>query len=483
MKKPLTLGMGVDNQEKIDEIINGLELSRPVTLESVGTVPRGMKFFYEGNERFTRIYGAADSPDIPVQKLKEMTDPYTSTTRKAFEQLIYDDPIGAPAFEKRVNASYENGFELVLELAHLHDKKTGKRLTEEEQKLALESAENIYLPHLQRLRDWSESPMIDLESRMRESLASSLNQGRTAVYFTPGLTELAPGQLPIAMEVINRIDLGNPIIDTALTHKMVGVKTSWETKKFVRADEMVYIVQKMLGLRKDNAFFGASLFESVLTISKTIKRIYNYDIPEAMIAAYITKVIFQLSETGTQSAQENTASDFLRDFLTTGKLAYVINHEIANVHQVPVKTDSAMIDTLESKIADLMLGVIGTPKSMMNREHNLNRDIATIQAIQFVKFIRKPDERHIASAFEMQLLNQLMAHLAGQTVNQMPVRAKIRALPSPDGELVDDLASKKQDELNSESLTQTDSQGNTFGAYGNPKKRTVRKVGNNYVVS
>lgn len=479
------IGYGVDVTEQADKVLNALGVRDKPRLQKLESIPNGLKYFWNDSKtkRLTKIFGAAGediSGDIPVSHLKEMTDPYSGPTRIAFRDLVYDDPIASPAFEKRINSSYEDGFELILELAEMYDD-TGRQLDEDMAAAKLESVETEYLPYLQILRNWSDSQLIDLESRFREGLAASLDQGRTAVYFTPGLKELAPGQLPQAMETINSDDLGNPIVDTALTHKMVGVKTNWKGKKFVRADEMVYIVRKMLGLRKENAFFGASLFEPVLAVSRTIKRIYNYDIPEALLASYITKVIFELNEAGTQSMQESKAGAFLTDFLTTGKIAFVINNEFKAVHQVPITTDHNMMDTLESKIADLMLGVIGVPKSMLNREHNLNRDIATIQAIQYVKFVRKPDERIIAAHFEQQILNPLLSHLANTPLSQMPVRVKIQRIQPDDGELVDSLAAQKEEEINSEKIAQPDAESNTFGAAG--ETYTVKKIGDEYVVT
>lgn len=456
------LGWGANIEEVIEQFMEGLEdIKRPVTLEDLVHLPRGLRVTKD--RKYTQIYGAAHESEnrIPTSKLKLMTDPYSSTTRKEFTNCVYTDPILSPATERRHDAFMENGYDLQLELKSKF-KPDGTQLTPEETKSAFTDAETKYLSILQRIRSWDDN-LNNIEV-MKSANTASFVQGRTAAYIIPGFADLGTNELPFNIEIVNQEDLQEPIIDVGLTHKIVGVKVTFSNKKFLRTDELIYIKRRGWGLRKDSWGYGSSAMEPILTISKTIKRIYNWDIPEAVIAAHVTKIIFRMQQPAGSGTSKSRMEDLLKDFLTTGKLAFAVSQEILEIKEIPIKVDSAMLDTNEKKLADIEMGVVGVPKSMLNREHNLNRDIATIQAIQFVKWVQKPDQNLIGEAFENQLYNPLLAHLAGQNFAEIPVRIRVVPIPPEKEEMGDDLATKKSEEITKGELKQDDSKDNVFGA-------------------
>jgi hypothetical protein len=110
---------------------------------------------------------------------------------------------------------------------------------------------------------------------------------------------------------------------------------------------------------------------------------------------------------------------------------------------------------------------------MMNREHGLNRDIATVEAIQFIKFIRKPDEKKLAKPFQSQLFDLLLAHLLEMPPRELPVRIKIVRNTPEEGDLDKafenqaNLQQQKTDEIQSNNIKQKDT---IFGASGELKK-------------
>jgi len=109
-----------------------------------------------------------------------------------------------------------------------------------------------------------------------------------------------------------------------------------------------------------------------------------------------------------------------------------------------------MIDGIESKLAHLILAIVGVPSSMANREQNLNRDLAMVQAIQFIKFVRNPMEKSIQEQFGSQMFTPLLAHLANQTVAELPVRIKVtRVKPEKDLDMIwsDPLMNEKQTQM------------------------------------
>lgn len=461
---------GVGPDSKIEAIIkDGLQgIHTPSKLKDLAKsnfrfLKTSEKNWYGKKTKFVTIVGAAGEEDIPETKLKSITDHYSSDVRKQFNDCLLEDPLLSPSTDRRFDSIFEDGFHLELESAIAFDGMSKRHLTKEESEERFSQMKSELDKFVLQLETWKEN--IHLLEVMRDSAAVSFGQGNAASLISPGLLDLHPGQLPFSVETIHYSDLGEPIVDIGLTKQMVAIKTKMEGKPICRKDELVYITRNKRGYRKDGKFLGTSPLEPILIISKSIKRIYNYDIPEAVIAAYITKILFSFDE----EVEEADARTFITNFLKTGKLAFGMKG-VTKTDIIQPKVDVQLIDALEKKLADVALSVVGVPKSMLNREYNLNRDIATIEAIQFKMFVRKPDEQMLADNFESQLFNPLLSINFQRPLNEIPARIKIvRNAPDRDLDVIfekqDGLENTKTDEINSEQLVQKDAVS-IFGASG-----------------
>lgn len=486
-------GYGFD-PKKVEGLLD-VKINKKVELKPIRAIPatfrkyrhqhKGKNFVtipkWDFTDKRRMIHGAAGAEDIPQEKLKLMTDPYDSATRDYFTDCILTDPIMSPATDRRVDAMFEDGFHLeLIDATSKEEDNTTRTEGEKDEEISEKSTQFDMI--LQKLETWKDD--IDLLSNMRDAAGVSFGQGRAASLISPPLLDLVQGQMPMSVEIIATEDLNEPIVDVGLTKQIVAVHSELDGKPILRPDEMVYLTRGKRGFRKDSKFYGASPLEPILQLSKAIKRIYNYDIPEAIIAAYITKVLFTVQDNGDPSTQATRIQTFVNNYLADGKLAFAMSDEITKIDTIQPKVDTQMIDTLESKLADVELSVVGVPKSMMNREHGLNRDIATIEAIQFIRFVRKPDERLIAEAYENQLLNPLLAIMAGKQLSELPVRVVIvRNDPEKDLDTIfvaDALAEKKEGEIESEKLVQDDAVS-AFGAKG--EYTITSEDGNKYHVS
>jgi hypothetical protein len=477
-KNHRVIGVGFDGSDIQKILDEELKKSRqPVTFTALESLPRTFRHsihkIRNKDVRFVKIYGAAGDEEIPETKLKAISDPLTAETRKQITDTMLSDPIIAPSSERRRDAIFEDGFDLQLVDAIAFDSVSNRHLTVDESKKKRAGMQPKLDAALQQLIIWKEDDSIDILSVMQDAHDLAFGHGRAAALFLPGIMDLAPGQLPFRIEIINETDLLEPIVDIGLTKRIVGIKTNFEDKPFCRSDEMVYITRGRKGYRKEGPYYGTASIEVVLAISRSIKRIYNYDIPEAVIAAYITKIIFTVSSEGDPDTQKDRMKEMLREFFTTGKLAFAVTDEVKSIVPIQPKVDTQLIDVLENKLADILLSIVGVPKSMMNREHGLNRDIATVEAIQFIKFIRKPDEKKLAKPFQSQLFDLLLAHLLEMPPRELPVRIKIVRNTPEEGDLDKafenqaNLQQQKTDEIQSNNIKQKDT---IFGASGELKK-------------
>jgi len=459
-------------------------VKRDVELRDIKGIPMPFmkkKFHKEINHtRFVTIFGAAGESDIPEEKLKVMTDPYDNTTRNFFTDCVLSDPILSPSLDRRISSLYEDGFHLELEDASAKEQ-DNTTMTEGEKDKEIVEKSTQFDTILQELQTWVVD--IHLLDNMKDMSAVSFAQGRAGTLITPPLQELG-GKMPLSVDIIATEDLGEPIVDIGLTKQIVAINSDMDGKSILRTDEVVYVTRGKRGFRKDSKFYGTSPLEPILQISKAIKRIYNYDIPEAIIAAYITKVLFTIQDNGNPQSQKTRIQSFIDNFLTTGKLAFAMSDEVTKIDLIQPKVDVQMIDTLESKMADVEMSITGVPKSMLNREHNLNRDIATIEAIQYKRWVRNPEENLLASNYENQLLNPLFAIRAGKKLSEIPLRVRIVRNEPKGGDIdtifTDNVSETKETEMDAESLSQKDATS-TFGASG--EYTITSEDGNKYHVS
>lgn len=456
------------HQKKISKLIGvGLEeldytaieedtksLREPVSFESLKEIPKHLLVKKKTNtgKQYNRavVYAAAGPETISQSKLKIMSDPLLAKTRKDLTDCALGEPTLSASINRRTDSLFEDGFNLELEIAQVINPATAKEYTDEEKTAKLQPLIPKFLPLLVKLANWSNK--LNILDAMRDAAAVSFVQGRNATMMLPGIMDLTPGALPLMVETIYADDLKEPIVDIGLTRKIVAVKTNLQEKanlkdtKIIRADEMVYVVRgSKKALRRDGKFFGMPELESVLIIAQILKRINNYDTAQAATAAYLTKILFHVMSEGQEEGLEARIKTLLADYAARGTIAFATFDGVTTT-PVENKVNWPMLDGVEDKLARKELAITGVPSSMMNMEQNLNRDLATIQAIQFIKFVRGPDEKLIGKFFEDQMFTPLLAHLAGSTVDALPVRVKIvrKQAPSKDEDTLDDPVAEKQ---------------------------------------
>ena len=384
------------------------------------------------NRVLKRILGAAaKAEDLSLpqdlekagQRVREMTDPYVGTTRTKFNDAAYQDPIISMALEKRQGAFFKNGYTLELKLKSLMDEE-GNPLAEKAE-TALETEREEYKTHLKQLMDWSEKPEIDCLQIMKDALIPTIVQGRALTLITPGIEKLAPGKLPDNLIVMHNEDVGNPVLDWT-TWRLLAIRLSNSDPMFLALpNQMIYIARKNYPLRKEARWFGASQLEAVLIASQAYRKVINYDFVKASVAAYFSKIMLALNVAGMAPADKQRNLTLVSDQLRKQGTDIVVVESGTEITPVPVEVDKEAMEFICNKYEELMMAAGGTTKSQMNKTEGLTRDNATIQEEVFVSYVRDPDEELIKSAFEKQLFNPLLAHLAGKSFEELPVKVVI----------------------------------------------------------
>ena len=444
--------------------------------------------------KYVNVIGAAGplkTELIPEVKLKEVSDPYTGDIRKALTDIILSDPVASPAARYSIGALFEDGFDLKFTLASQFSQQLKRQMTPEEVELSLQTTGAEFFTILEQLDTWKSD--CDVEQLAKDLHGVSLAQGKAGGMMLPGILDLDKGQLPKICEIIPADDLGNPIIDSGETRKIVAVKLDLDdedsqdedVKDILRADELVYYVTGIRGLRREAKYQGVSPLEPVIQISKALKRVYHLDAPLAMVAAYITKQLIKVSKENLDDALQSRVNLFMSNLFKSTTWAMAMPDWYDGVDTVTPKVDWPMFDGIEQKLATVELSALGVPKSAMNREQDLNRDIATIQAIQFVRFIRKPAEEAIKKVLENQVFNPLMAHLAQKKLSEIPVRIDIvRKIPEGGDidKLFDQMSEDKSADIDNGNLQQNQSHSlpeiaplNVIGASGDRETLDLRK--------
>lgn len=395
---------------------------------------------------------------ISASDLREMVDPYDWTVREDFTNSALNDPIIAPALDKRCASIFEDGFELVLEPKFVETQTegdqsgTGAQLSEAqqvavgqidtstpEQPIALdvnmkpldETITGIYQAHLEKIKTWIDEENVRLIDKMRTANKIRLVQGRNITLMFPPISQLGADKLPDVLKTLPYQDIKAPVVDTGLTWAIVAVRVELGKKKLIMPDEMIYVTNRDDGLRKDSAYWGSSILEPVITMSRILKRLLNHDAAKIAISAYNPKKVIQLMTRGSETEQRQQIKEFNTNLFSKNVDVLTVNAG-TNVTTIPVAVETDSLTMLHNVIENHLITNLGVTKSMMMRELNMNRDIATVQEITYIKYTRKQDEMVIANAFENQLLNPLLAHLAGQTFAECPFKVCIKRIELED---------------------------------------------------
>lgn len=439
----------------------------------------------KNEQRLKNILAASGQEFIGEVDIREVADPLGPTVRDQLTSTAYGDPTLFPAIRKRVDASFEDGYELILEKNEdmVEDAQGDGQDTPanaQQNGQGTELVPQITVPEqynkaLKMLKSWCKKH--NMLGIFRSANAGTIIQGRSATRFYPAIQDLQVGTLPIMIEPVASENMSTVYVDVGLTRKVVELKTNFQKDQTISADEMIYIVRSDWGLRDDFRFYGVSMIEVVLRISQTLRRIYNRDFPEAAIMSYLTKIIFKLDADGTPEEQKSKFAAFLSEFLNTDNTAFATNQETLDIKEVRPSVDMNMLDMVEKKLYQILVTQIEVPESMLNRTGQINRDTATIQAIQFIKFVRKPDEVFIATEFENQFFNPILARMLDTDVDKLAYKIRVIANDPPENAYdnigtknsspeFDNLAEKKTQEIQNEDMQQTDSQQEIFGATG-----------------
>lgn len=464
-------GAGTVSVELETELQKEFDFREPITIDDYDQPSKFLKtknVKKKGHEpyNYTRILGAAGEQLIPTSNLKVISDHYSPETRTAFSDLILLDPIAAPASTFRVGSIFEDGFELRLTLASQYDPVLGRELTSEEIQVRL-SKETAYNDALMKLSTWKNDK--DIEQVAKDLEGVSLAQGKAVAQIIPGILELLPKKLPIACEIVDADDVGEPIVDSKMTKKLIAIKIRIDeddqkdenVKDILRADEMVYLVRGPRGLKRGAKWHGVSPMEPVLQISKAIKTYYQLHAPLVMVASYVTKQLLKIKGDAFDANLQTRVQEFMTKLYKATTWAIAMPEWYDSMDEVKPEVDWDMFNGIEQKLAAVELAQLGVPKSSQNREQDLNRDIATIQAIQFVRFVRKPSEELIKRSLERQLFNPLFAHLLGKPLSEIPVRIEIFRKTPKGGDidtLFDNMSVQKSKDISGGNLNQNQSQ-------------------------
>lgn len=159
-------------------------------------------------------------------------------------------------------------------------------------------------------------------------------------------------------------------------------------------------------------------------------RLIHHDLLKLAVAAYLGKMHIKLETRGTQKEQQDQINAFIAALIAKA-YDFVVTNLMSDVKSLAIDVKPDVIKMVIDVCENIMISGVGVTKTMMGREENLNRDIATIQSILFTKYRQHPDEMLIAKAFENQLYNPLLAHLAGEDVKQMPVKIVVKRIEMP----------------------------------------------------
>jgi hypothetical protein len=411
------------------------------------------------------------------ENLFTMSDPYPQEIRNKFTDNALTDPTAAPALKKRTNSFFANGYtlKLMLKSARAAD---GHLLTDLEKQTLLQTYEQQYLQYVKKIEDWDNLPNIKTLTKLKNSRKVSIVQGRALVKMFPGISKLAPGQLPLSLKFVASEDMGAVIIDRQ-SLMIVAVRViSFDSNLIILPDEMIYCPVNDSGLKKYEMFFGRSEMEPIVQLCSINKRAVNYEYAKAIVASYQPKIVSQMVVEGTPEEKDIQLKKRAQDLAAEGLDVMVVEANPDNKTEVvSVTVNHEMMSRIRADIDMLIISNMGATKLQLGRVDGLTRDNATIMEIENIRNVRTPDENDFADFFESQLYNPLLAHLAQTSQENLPMKIiMVRNKPMDEASIyepsnkqdlvADPLIPQKGQQIASDQIAQADASSSPFGAAG-----------------
>ena len=456
-KDSIALGSASIKDHEIFELTTLEDTRQAVTVEKLKDIPRKLKQrLYRPKDKRRKPFrvvkvpiGAAGAPVVrivPTGNLREMSDPHTKQQRDRFTDAALLDETIQPALDKRNRAFYNNGFTLTLMLKSFRDDE-GNELSEEQKIEKLREFGAKYNKHVKRIEDWSQLKSIKLEKKMRTAHYAALVQGRTSTKIFPRLSELPLGDLPLSLKPIASEHMGNVIIDRDIFEIVaLRIMSVDDPQQILLPDENIYVVLRDSGLRQEERFYGRSIEEPYVQLSRINRRAIEYDYAKAISASYNPKITIKMPVQGTPEEKaeqlKNRASQLAED---GADIIAIEADENSSVDAIPNEVNHEMMNKIRVDIDNMLIAGMGSTKAQIGRTEGLNRDTATIMEVENIRNVRTPDENEIADFFESELLNPLLAHLAQEKFDAIPVRIVIKRI-DPEDEISIKNAFEKQDE-------------------------------------
>jgi len=484
-----------DGSDYTLDTIDGLRDN--VTVTELKQIPRKLLTkLYQPKDKREKPYRVARVPMgafgvvrvIPTGNLREMSDPHSKQQRDRFTDAALLDETAQPSLDKRNRAFYNNGFTLTLHLKSSRDD-DGNELSEEDKELKLQEFGLKYNKFVKQIDDWSQLKSIKLEKKIRTAHFAALVQGRTAVKIFPRLSELSIGQMPLSLKSIAAEHMGNVVIEREIFEIVaLRIQSVDDPQQILLPDEMIYVILRDSGLRQEERFYGRSIMEPYVQLSRINRRAVEYDYAKAISASYNPKITIKMPVQGTPEEKAEQLNNRAAQISEDGVDVIAIeSDEFSDVTAIPNAVNHEMMSRIRTDIDNMMIAGMGSTKAQIGRTEDLNRDTATIMEVENIRNVRTPDENELADFFESELLNPLLSHLAQEKFDSIPVRIVIQRI-EPEDEIsissafekqdkeksVDPVLQNKGEELDEANIAQDDSDKKPFGATGKKKLDTVK---------
>lgn len=476
--------IGIDSREwTVDSMY---QVQAPTKWEKIQGLSRLKR--KERKDKTVKVaYGAShqDFYTSNVGHLYELHDPYFIDIRRIFNDCALTDPTIKTAIERRKDSAWADGYHLELELVSEYSEIDGHYMEDFEKQAVLMELEkkNGYNRILKTLNDWSHTPEIDMENLMREHLYLNLVQGRALSMIHPGFKDLSNNKLPGKIYTISAEETGTIILDKRnMTIFAVRFYTTLIGAGGLLPGEMIYSYRNNMRLRRNEDFYGRSILEPLVQLSRANKKIINFDYPKAVRAAYFQKILLQRPVDGTDDEKRAILKE-TQEMIASQDGEVIVAEQVPGTETsfqiIPTSVDHQMVEAIRKDYNQIIIPAMGSTASKMGQTEDLSRDNATIQEVQEVREVRTPDEKLIGKFFENQLLNPLMAHLLNKPVATLDVRIKIVRNPPEDEtigshfEKEDERNGGRQDAMNDPRMAQKGQEMRTQkvqqkggGAYG-----------------
>jgi len=341
------------------------------------------------------------------------TNPYSQTDYQYFED-VWANTLAGEALDTLIDFVFGGGLKPVPELIHPNNMDDSQK-SEELKK---------YSEIIDHLIEIDKKPNINTNENAKNAALLAKVFGRSLIAFESANNSIAGVDV---FKVFHPRDLGRVFIKSSdWTVSSVSVNIFQKQKDNIKAEEMIYFVNKKNNPIQRNIGYGFSDYQRIVGGARSLRRFVEFDSPEIVQSMWASYGMI-ISKQQTKSPK-NDAADILAGLKPGGFNVIIANPEDVAYHEIKLTAEVEKMTELMNFFERLIIGNFKVPGPLLGREEESNMATLLGKIRLFMSGPVKITRDWVAGILEPQWYNRILQELYPEAAKVIRIKCEFEPL-------------------------------------------------------